>query len=372
MHYRTLILLSLFISNCVVAQPGNVGVRFDDKKTELSGYKDSRGNIMIPAKFGDFTRADTFHNIIAVQEEAGDKYRSYYLLKDGRTVGKDSVYVFDFTYDCENEGKILFKDYKTNRVGFLNKDGQVIIPAMYNDAHSFYNGISLTIRNAKKKCWGDGEDTLSCEHWSWSGGEVCSINEKNEVLIKWDDNYGYLNWHSMKVNDPHADSSLYEMVKGTTGDSYSFLNYEKEFEQWFHTRFLPAILSKNAERIKQLCLPEITCWYDKGGWKSKSTSRFLQAYPPSLLYDHFRDISRRSESVFITYGDIGLIKNEHLNARFRNACGEHFKERYPVFEVVKTFKNSKSAGGEYQEHLSFVRTDEGYRMFNVSLIKANK
>src|SRR5688572_25077080 len=139
--------------------------------SELSGYRDLKGNIKQPAKFGGFTRADSFHHIIAVTETIDRSYKSYYLLKDGRKIGQDSVFVLDFTFDCESEGKIIFKDRKKDRVGFLDKNGSAIIPAIYNYVSPFRNGIAIAHRNAKRKCLEKNGDTTRCEHLGWEGGE---------------------------------------------------------------------------------------------------------------------------------------------------------------------------------------------------------
>ena len=58
-------------------------------------------------------------------------------------VGKDSVYIFDNTPDCENEGFIRFRDHKTDKAGMFNRNGNIVIPAEYNG----YKLIQVMIRN---------------------------------------------------------------------------------------------------------------------------------------------------------------------------------------------------------------------------------
>jgi hypothetical protein len=136
----TLFIITLLSAHFSFGQKEDVWVRFRDTTTELSGYKDLKGNIKLPARYGPLTRADSFYHIIAVTETINDSYKQYYLLKDGRKVGQDSVYVFDTYFDCESEGKIIFKDRKKDRVGYLDKNGMAIIPAIYNYVSPFRNG----------------------------------------------------------------------------------------------------------------------------------------------------------------------------------------------------------------------------------------
>ncbi len=203
MRHTIVFILCFSFVQILWGQPKDIWIRFYDTATDLSGYKDLNGKIQIPAKYNNFTRADTFHNIIAVKEQMDSSNEEYYLLKDGRQVGQDSVFMFDFTYDCESEGKIIFNDKKKNRVGFFDKNGVVIIPAIYNAATPFCNGLAIALKNAKRSCWGENEDTLNCDHLGWKGGETVIINDKNEILVDSLKEYPTnINWYSLKINDP--------------------------------------------------------------------------------------------------------------------------------------------------------------------------
>ena len=41
----------------------------------------------------------------------------------------------------------MFKDWKKDRVGFLDKDGKVVVPAVYNYAYPIRNGLKLALIN---------------------------------------------------------------------------------------------------------------------------------------------------------------------------------------------------------------------------------
>ena len=90
-------------------------IRYQDKDSERRGYQDAKGRIRIPAKF-EWATAGSFYHIMALSEE--DRPYSYYLLKNGRKAGVDSVYEFDNNFDCEREGKVLFRDKKSENEGF--------------------------------------------------------------------------------------------------------------------------------------------------------------------------------------------------------------------------------------------------------------
>jgi hypothetical protein len=107
-----LLLLTLH-SEAVRAQSTEPWTQFSihTKEGYIYGYKDANGRLRIPAKFGSFTNAQKFNNIMAVGESKS--YRQYYLLKNGRTVGRDSVYMFDYTPDCKTKAK---SDFETRAV----------------------------------------------------------------------------------------------------------------------------------------------------------------------------------------------------------------------------------------------------------------
>jgi len=373
-------------------QTKDIWVRFYDTTTELSGYKNLKGNIKIPAKFENFTRADSFYNIIAVTEKIDSNYKSYYLLKDGRKVGQDSVFMFDFTYDCESEGKILFEDKKKDRVGFFDKNGIAIIPAIYNAATPFRNGLAIALRNAKRSCWGEHEDTLHCEHLSWSGGETILINDKNEIVADSLKEYlSNINWYSLKINEPNIDTSIWVSIKGTNGNVYSFINYDKEFTKWFYSNFLPALNSSSNNKLKELLFSQITFWTNEKGWTSLSNDKFLNSFPTSITKERFTVSNFKKLS--ISDEDLNsLIFEEKLYKGFYDACGSHNKEKYPDFDVMLTYykkrtkelkfipppPGSKEKKWElpdfdkkyeidYQEHFEFIRTEEGYKLISVSL-----
>ncbi|RYE16195.1 MAG: WG repeat-containing protein, partial [Sphingobacteriaceae bacterium] len=224
-------------------------------KTGLYGFKDGSGKVKIPARFNDLIRANRFRNIVAVME--GESGKSYYLLKNGQKVARDSLFVWDMSYDCEQEGKIRFHDPVTDKVGFLDQNGQVKIPAVYNDAQPFYNGLALVIHNGKRIC-ADGKpfNKDSCEHWSWNG--TTALIDTNGVILA--DSIDVtktenLNWYTLKTTTQPADTALYTSFKAKKNGFYNFINYEKEFKNWFYQQFLSGL---NQKKMSGYCFQEVT------------------------------------------------------------------------------------------------------------------
>jgi len=373
----TLFIFILLLNHFSFGQTQDVWIRFYDTTTEQSGYKDLKGHIKIPAKFEDFTRADSFYNIIAVNEKIGSSYKSYYLLKDGSKVGQDSVFMFDFTYDCESEGKIIFQDRRKDRVGFFDKNGVAIIPAIYNYVSQFRNGLAIAHRNARRSCWEKGGDTTNCEHLGWEGGETILINEKNEIIAdSLNINLNNINWYSKKVNAASIDTSIYVNIKGKNNTVYSFVDYDKEFKKWFNNTFLPSLTHQ--EGLKDLLFTEVTYCCGKKGWTALKNEEFVKEFPNALLPARF-EVNKLKEISISQDLFNDLLYEKELYWKYLNSCGEHNHDRFPLFSVWTTYykKRAKPLEGiisgflkeyeiDYQEHFEFLRTVQGYKLLSAS------
>src|SRR5688572_4673117 len=119
-HYILTHLLTL-LGCTLFGQSNDTWTAFWNKDTTLIGFKDKNGVVKIEPKFSGFTFANKFDNIIVASEEVKDTYKTYYLTKTGRIVGRDSLRIFDNGADCESEGFIRFRDNKTDKVGMFNR-----------------------------------------------------------------------------------------------------------------------------------------------------------------------------------------------------------------------------------------------------------
>ncbi|SEJ72082.1 WG containing repeat-containing protein [Dyadobacter sp. SG02] len=298
-----------------------------------------------------------------------NKWRHYYKLANGRVLGEDSIYAFDATYDCESDGKIRFRDTIRDKVGFFDNNGRVVVPAIYNDASRFQNGMAMVIKDAKRVGW-DGEDCEKgdCEHWSWKGGSMMLINARNEVLVDQFemDSYSVVNWYSLQLKDTPGDTSLYSSVKGKNGKWYVFLNYEKEFDKWFREKYLTA--STDLQKLREFAhdslvssLPESTEWIRMSGdeFIQKCGSRLTARLQP------IRDHEIKAFTSLTIYGLNPYIHTGPSFEPFFDGCIPGDAGRYPSFNVTSNFMD-KSGRLEYQEEYSFLRTNKGYKLIGVS------
>lgn len=369
---KLLTLLALLLAHAAEAQDTTVWTQFSVRVRGGDyryGYKDAAGHLKIPAKFGLFTPAQKFRHIMAVSD--GQSLRQYYLLKNGQPVGRDSVYMFDYQADCEQEGFIRFKDRKKDRVGFLNAQGRVAIPAQYNTVSPFYNGLAVALSGARRTCWDRSTDTLHCEHLGWTGGHEVVINQRNEVVLDQLSlarmGSSHLNFYSLQRNAPVVDTATTVTLTAVNGDRYTFTDYDKEFKQWFFGQFVPAVRSGPAA-VRPLCYAELaTAGQPFRGWQHTEPGAFVQAHFP-VLRAQLANLRLGSKQVQVGPDDLNTLTfNSPRLASFLTDCGEHFAKKYPVFSVILAIK---ATGGNsninHQWQYSFIRTAQGYRLYEAS------
>ncbi len=364
-------LLALCLSFCAQAQEAAPWTQFSVQAhgEYQYGYRDTSGRVRIPAKFGGLTNARTFRHIMAVSESKSNQ--DYYLLKNGRTVGHDSVFVFDYQYDCESEGKIRFKDVRRNRVGFFDQLGRVVIPALYNYVTPFHNGLAVALIGARQMC-GSGFDTLRCEHPSWAGGRTVLLNARNEVLAELPTHprAGHVNWYSLKINDPTPDTATTVTLEAVNGNRYTFTDYKKEFTQWLYNVFIPAVHRDEAAQVRALCFTDLAVSARPfGGWPHFTPATFVARYQHAVLSPRLGTLRRGAPGVAIFADDLNTLIFEGRDFYpFLTDCGEHFREKYPIFTLVLTYPaQPANAPVDHQEHFEFIRTAGGYRLFSMSL-----
>jgi hypothetical protein len=364
--YHLIFLLCISNVNSL-AQDKNLWTSFMDDKNELIGYKDYNQNVKIPPKFiSGFTIARSFDNIIVVAEQIDSvNYSSYYLLKNGKEFGRDSIYLWDNSPDCESEGKIRFRDNITDKAGFFDKNGNVVIPAVYNDVMPFRNGMSVAIINAEKKCL-DGKifNKNNCEHWSWEGGEIVLFNDSNKIVI---DDFIFtdeLDWYSLNIVDERGDTSIRDYYKGKNGKYYSFVNFEKEFKLWFQSGLL---CSTNIEKLRNNCFSEITYWSDSNNeWITMETDNFLKENKEALSQKLCEFQKENSDYSIFMEGLNPFIFSKEIYSMYYDYCGNSMTWKYPVFDVVISY-NDKEGRVDYQDNIEFLRTDDGYKLICLSI-----
>lgn len=361
--YFSLTIVLLLLALCAKAQTKGAWYRYYDEKQERYGFKDNKGKIKIKPRFNGMISALEFNNIMAVTDAVSGK--SYYRLKNGQKAGVDSLYVWDMTYDCEQEGKIRFRDPTTDKVGFLDKNGKVAIPARYNDAKPFYNGLALVIYGGKRVCPdGTPYDAEKCEHWVWTGTTALIDTAGNIVADHIDfERTLHLNWYACKLHTAPVTSGDYTSFKAVNGQYYSFIDYQKEFKNWFYHRFMIDVMASNSNPgYYKIVTVDNTA---KGNIeKNYSKTDFMNKYL-SVMKKKMAGIANGLVDTAILTSDLNNDKQSQREFKlYYTTCGEHNREKYPVFEVLTSRVNKRTNKLE-QEHYEFLRTDLGYKLIAV-------
>lgn len=354
MKLYILIFLTAISNLTLFGQSNGTWTSFWNKDTTLIGYKDENGVVKIEPKFTGFTSAGKFENIIAVAEEINGSWKNYYLTKQGKIIGRDSLYIFDNTPDCESEGFIRFRDKKNDKVGIFNKSGDIVIPAEYNDLTRVRNGMIIALKGAEKKYW-DGE-----EHYRWIGGRELLIDTNNNVLINNFKLSNNLNFFSLaKAASPNSDT-IRKSFLAVDGSHYSFVDFEKEFIQWLKNDLY---IKLTPEKLINASYGTIT-WKSPGGWTKTSREKFITDNF-SILKNSLFEILQPSCEYFISKGGLNpFMFNGVEFEKYFNNCGEANESIYPTMTIIITHKNKKDLS---QNHYEFLRTDDGYKLICVTI-----
>jgi len=330
---------------------------FFNADSTLVGYKDTSGEIVIPAKLNaDLGLPETFEDIISVLEYQNDKFTSYFLTRTGKVVAVDSLYFFDNTPDCENEGFIRFHSKETDKMGLLNAQGEIQIPAEYSYISQVKNGMISAWKDATKK-----RERPNEEHWFWVGGQQLLIDTNNQVLIEDFPLDSNLDFYSVRVDDNLVNDKSREYFKSNTGRTFSFINFDKQFELILEQQlFIPL----SSEGLRNICADSIYFYVDRYKQGKLQVNEFLENYfgqVKELVENRVSD----SSDFFVSLSAFGLdsyIYNSPSFAKYFNNCGFPREWKYPVMGlyITQTVEEERS-----QSVLEFLKTDDGYKIINV-------
>jgi uncharacterized protein YacL (UPF0231 family) len=354
MKLYLLTFLITFSGLTLLGQSNDSWASFWNKETTLIGYKDKNGVVKIEPRFSGITSAEKFENIIAVTEEINGQGKSYYLTKQGKIVGRDSLYIFDNGSDCESEGFIRFRDHKTDKAGMFNKNGDIVIPAKYNDLTRVRNGMIIALQGAKKKYWEGGE------HYTWIDGQELLIDTNNSILI---DNFkldNKLNFFSLEKTKTRHSDSIRKYFLAKDGSYYSFIDFEKEFRQWIRKELINDLTK---ERLVSISYDTIT-WESTDGW-AKTGKVKLITDNFTILKNGLLEILQPTTDYFISSDGLNQFMYEGTEfEKYYNNCGESKDWIYPTMSIVISHTNKKDFS---QNHYEFLRTDNGYKLISLTI-----
>ena len=242
--------------------------------------------------------------------------------------------------------KMLAKvDLKSGKVVFFDKNGKIVIPAIYNDARDFHNGIAMIMKDGVRKCWkennGKQPEYPNCEHWSWEGKTIM-INTNNQELFEipkenFTNSIDYNNvYKNFKLNE-NVDSDIYTSYKGNDGNIYSFYSPEKDFKKWFETKFLPdfktngKILEKYFNNSVELQIKKSSIIIDNKDFLTKGfdkkINKLLEDYIKNKYsIDYFNEDSRE---ISIDLRLTSIIQNKDIRS------ATNFNQKSIIFKKIR-------------------------------------
>jgi hypothetical protein len=162
----TLVLAALLLAG------GNAGAAgaltpFEDPATQLWGYRDARGAVVVAPRF---TAAQEFsaHGTAAVADASG-----WRIIDRRGKVRVPRPYLLDNGPDPFEEGLARFME--AGRVGFFDERGKVVIPARFAFAAPFAEGRAAFCEGCSERVEG--------EHRSMQGGLWGYLDRKGKVVI---------------------------------------------------------------------------------------------------------------------------------------------------------------------------------------------
>ncbi len=157
---------SLFLLSTCAAASSSLPVLFQNPSTGLYGFKDKSGRIKIEAQYPAAQKFNA-HGIAAVAGKQGWKY----IDTSGREILQP--YIYDNGPDYFREGLARF--VSQDKIGFMNKCGRVVIPAVFDFALPFSQGLAPVCQGCQKGTQG--------EHSRYMGGNWGYINKQGEMVI---------------------------------------------------------------------------------------------------------------------------------------------------------------------------------------------
>lgn len=336
---------------------------FCDEKTDLCGFKDENGVIKIPPKFiGLLAVASKFDNVVAVTEELkDDNWVSYHFNKSGKAFGRDSMFIFDNGFDCEHEGFIRFHDPKTDMMGLFDRNGAIAVTAEYNALSKVMNGLVVGLKNAEKKYW-DEHNHSGCNHYSWVGGQQVLIDPTNNLLIEVFSlkDFSNLNLYSLVISSDKSNDPIRESFQSVDGNYYSFINFEKEFDYWVKETFPPEF---DRETLIQNSIDSII-WDSPEDWITENKFDFINRNF-EVIKSKLLELNKPQADFFYSKDALNpyICEGNGYEEYFDN-CGNGKDWIYPVMNIVI---NNPDIPGSPQDHIDFLRTENGYRLLSVTI-----
>jgi hypothetical protein len=162
------------------------------------GYINRQGEMVIQPQFKEAREFRNGHAIVVDQFAVGDHERKMYAVID--TLGRIIMQSFNgsFTYYSEGLGIYTEKDKNGKKVyGFVDSTGAVVIPAKYEDATGFYDGLCAVKEKGKVGYINKKGEWVIQPAYDWGGGFKFGT-----ALIIENNKYGIINREGKMVWGP--------------------------------------------------------------------------------------------------------------------------------------------------------------------------
>lgn len=353
----------ILVGCSINSQTDDSWTAFRDEHSERIGFQDPKGRIRIEARYRDFIIAAKFDRNMAVMEDNQGKSETYYLTRSGKKIGENSVYIFDNGPDCESEGFIRFKDRQRDKVGMFNGEGDIAIPAEYDDLSNVRNGLVIALKDARKK-YPEGNKTSGCDHFSWEGGKEYLIDTHHKIIIDRFKDNSSLNLFSIQTGEEPVRDIRRKSYVGTDGRYYSFIDFKKEFQAWLNASVLKSL---SRERLIESSYDKIYFWKESQGWTSAISREFIHRNY-GLIKGRLSALNKKNSDYFISVEGLNpLIYEAPEFASYFDNCRQPKEWQYPVLNVVI---NHKTQNDFYQDNFEFLRTENGYKLISMTMRNA--
>lgn len=316
--------------------------RFVEQATGLVGFK--RGDVVLfEPQFDSLWCPDEIKHIAIVRRhrEKGGKF--VYLTSQGQIIDSVGPYFFDNGPDAEYNGFIRFKDNHSERVGLLNRRGEVVVPAIYNDLSHVRNGFLTALIGA--------DIAREGEHTYFVGGEELLLDTLDRVLINsfTFENSQSIDFYSVKQVRLRADLDTTRInFPSTQSVYYSFENYETAFAKWLENNLLSDF---TPQRFKSVLYPEVRVNIDYGEWQYLSPDTLMDCH-----YDRFYQALIRLKDADCEY----FYSRDSFHPGYGSYRNPTNTDEHPIVKIVITSPNG------VQEYFDFYRTDQEYRLIEAT------
>lgn len=329
-----------------------------DSDSEVIGYVNEQGDIVLDTLYNPVLSNSIIYNVGAISS-LNPKIGSFYINKEGKRFGRDSLWSFDFSYDTESEKFIRFSvggyEKQTKRVGLFDWLGNVRLPAVYNWLSTVRNG--LLTGSIGGKYYLDGE------YWFTRGSRSILLDTTGSVLV--DDSLemkkmdSFIDFYSKRITAREEPGRI--NLKMKDGRYISFISYEHELKSYLNNKNIGDLL------LDSILLEERL--YSRSSFLTDPATEFARNKVMSLI--------RKCHMLNMGLADLPLGYYEESKVLHKEQ--ETIVGEWRSYDFLKRFEEQSAADEKYRKfpvmeiyfdwndyYATVVRTESGaYKLLQV-------